>query len=65
MYNFEVFSFRLFFLFIDKYSINIGILYAISGKIDDDCSISCAFINEFWITFQNLMKEMGIKAKLL
>ena len=34
-------------------------------KTDDDCSITCAFLNEFWITFQNLMKEMGIKTKLL
>jgi hypothetical protein len=37
----------------------LGIVNAISGKkTDDDCSITCAFLNEFWITFQNLMKEM-------
>jgi hypothetical protein len=42
----------------------LGIVYAISGKTDDDCSITCAFLNEFWIAFQNLMKEMGIKTKL-
>jgi hypothetical protein len=36
----------------------LGIVYAISWKTYEDCPITCAFLNEFWIAFQNLMKEM-------